>query len=128
MVSAAPPAEQINRKSPGKLPGLSFCFRRSFPQGLAHTAQGFNPLNAGICGGARYAYFNPTSRAVLSPRGLDGDGAGRKGKALVSKRKKKLRQSGWEKKTATVVQLVQGCVRLIAAITKLAQMLDDWTL
>ena len=82
----------------------------------------------GICQHARYACFNPTSRAVLSPRGSDGDGAGRKGKALDTDRKKNLGQSGWEKKTATTVQLVEGCVRLIAAITKLAQMLDDWTL
>jgi hypothetical protein len=83
---------------------------------------------AGIQPVSRYAGFNPTSRAVLSPRSSDGDGAGRKGKALDHKRKKKLRQSGWETKTATIVQLVNGCVRLIAAITKLAQMLDDWTL
>jgi hypothetical protein len=66
--------------------------------------------------------------AVLPPRSSDGGGAGRKGKALDHKRKKKLRQSGWEKKTATIAQLVDGCVRLIAVITKLAQMLDDWTL
>lgn len=47
---------------------------------------------------------------------------------MAKKRKKKLKQSSWEKKTATVVQLVDGCVRLIAVIAKLAQMLDDWTL
>jgi hypothetical protein len=100
---------------------------------MFHT--GSQTLSTGLLSGiaglrpiSRYAVFNPTSRAVLSPRGLDGDGAGRKGKALDHKRKKKLRQSDWEKKTATIVQLVKGCVRLIAAITKLAQMLDDWTL
>jgi hypothetical protein len=66
--------------------------------------------------------------AVLSPRGSDGDGAGRKGKALANKRKKKLRQIDWQEKTATTVQLVNGCVRVITVFVKLAQMLDDWTL
>lgn len=68
------------------------------------------------------------SKGVLSPHGLDGGGAGRKGEPLAKKRKNKLRQSGWKEKTATIVQLVQGCVRLIAVFIKLAQMLDDWTL
>jgi hypothetical protein len=69
----------------------------------------------------------PTSRGALLPHGSDGGGAGRKGETLLAKQKKKVRNSGWKEKTATNVQLVHGCVRLVTVFVKLVQIFDDWT-
>jgi hypothetical protein len=46
----------------------------------------------------------------------------------LAKRKKKVSKSGWKEKTATNVQLVKGCVRLVTVFVNLVQIFfDDWT-
>ena len=42
-------------------------------------------------------------------------------------KRKKVSKSDWKEKTATNVQLVEGCVRLVTVFVKLVQIFDGWT-
>lgn len=67
----------------------------------------------------------PTSRDAPSRVVQTGTVPKRKGEHSLAKRNKKAR-SGWKEKTATNVQLLQGCVRLVTVFVKLVQIFDDW--